>query len=64
MRIFLQFYSPIPYFNLRPDFITVVLHNNLARLQLIVMILNHIRISDRSELAQIFNRYSMTARRI
>ena len=29
MRTILQFHSPIPYFNLRPDFITVLLQNNI-----------------------------------
>ena len=42
----------MPYFNLRPDFITVLLHNNLARLQLLVIILNCVRISNRSHQAE------------
>ena len=40
------------YFNLRPDFITVFLHSNLARLQLFVIILNSVRISDRPQQTQ------------
>ena len=39
----------MPYFNLRPDFITVFLHKNLARLQLFVIILNCVRISDQPQ---------------
>ena len=43
---------PMPYFNLRPDFVTVFLHNNLVRLQLFVIILNCVRILDRPKQAQ------------
>ena len=43
------------YFNLRPDFITVLLHNNLARLQIFVIILNCVRISDHPRQAQDVN---------
>ena len=39
------------YFNLKPDYITVLLQNNLARLQLFVIILNCIGISYRSQYA-------------
>ena len=35
----------MPYFNLRPDFITVLLRNNLAGLQLFVIIISCVRIS-------------------
>ena len=45
----------MPYFNLRSDFITVPLHNNLARLQLFVITLNCIRISDWPQQAQDVN---------
>ena len=45
----------MPYFNLTPDFITVFLHDNLARLQLFVIILNCVRISGRSQKAQDVN---------
>ena len=43
------------YFNLRSDFITVFLDNNLARLQIFVIILNCIRMSDRPQQAQDVN---------
>ena len=39
----------MPYFDLRPDLITVLLQNNLTRIQLILIILNCIGISDRSQ---------------
>ena len=55
MRPLLYFHSPTPYFNLRPDFITVPLHNNLTRLQLLVIILNCVKISDRPQQAQEVN---------
>ena len=42
----------MPCFNLRPDFITVLLRNDLARLELFVIILNCVRISDRPQQAQ------------
>ena len=42
-------------FNLRPDFITVLLHSNLAKLQLFVIIFNCVRISDRPQQAQDVN---------
>ena len=51
----------MPYFNLRPEFISVLLHNNLAWLQLFIIlnyiriILNFIRISDRSKQAHDVN---------
>ena len=45
----------MPYFNLRPDFITELSHNNLARLQLSVVIFNCIRISDCPKQAQDLN---------
>ena len=45
----------MPYFNLRPDFITVLLDKNLARLQLFVIILNCITISDQPQQAQDVN---------
>ena len=45
----------MPYFNLRPDFITVLLHNNLAKLQLFVIILNCGSESHRSQQAQDVN---------
>ena len=32
MHTFLYFHSPMPYFNLRPDFITVLLHDNLTKI--------------------------------
>ena len=34
----------MPYYNLRPDFIRVLLHNDLARLQLFVIILNCVKL--------------------
>ena len=49
---FFQFHSPMPYFDLRPDFITVILQNILTTLQLFVIILNCVGISDRSQYAQ------------
>ena len=49
------FHSPMPYLNLRPDFITFLLHNDLTRLQLFVIILNCVKISDRSQQAQDVN---------
>ena len=45
----------MPHFNLRPEFITVLLQNNLTKLQLFVIILNCVRISDWSQLAQAVN---------
>ena len=42
----------MPYFNLRPDFITVFLQNNLTTLQSFGIILNCVRISDWSPCAQ------------
>ena len=36
----------MPYFNLKPDFIRALLHNNLTRLQLFAIILNWARISE------------------
>ena len=45
----------MPYFNLRPDFIKVLSRNNLARLQLFVIIFNCVRISDRPKQAQDVN---------
>ena len=45
----------MPNFNLRPDFITVVLYKNLAILQLFVITLNCVRISDRPQQAQDVN---------
>ena len=45
----------MPYFNLKLDFITVLLHNNLARLQLFLIILNCVRISDQPQKAQDVN---------
>ena len=43
------------YFNLRPDFITELSHNNLARLLLPLVIFNCIRISDCPKQAQDLN---------
>ena len=40
------------YFNLRPDFIMALLHNNLARLSLFMIILNCVKISDQPQQAQ------------
>ena len=51
----LKFHSPMPYFNLRPGFITVLLHNKLARLQLFVIILNCVGILNRPQYAQVVN---------
>ena len=49
----LFFHSPIQYFNLRPGFTIVLLQNNLAWLQLFMIILNGgVRISDRPQQAQ------------
>ena len=45
----------MPYLILRSDFITVLLRNNLAMLQLFVIILNCVRISDRPQQAQDVN---------
>ena len=45
----------MPYFNLRPEFITVLLQNNLTKLQLFVIIVNCVRISDRPQHAQLVN---------
>ena len=45
----------MPYFNLRSDFITVFLHNNLAKLQLLVIIRDGVRVSDRPQQAQDVN---------
>ena len=45
----------MPYFNLRPDFITELLHNNIAMLQLFAIILNCVRMSDRPQQAQDVN---------
>ena len=42
-------------FNLRSDFITVYLHNNLARLQLFIIVLNCVSISNRLQQAQDVN---------
>ena len=39
----------MPYFNLRPDFITVLLQNNLTRLQLSAIILKCVGIPDGSQ---------------
>ena len=55
LRTFLYFHSPMPHINLRPDFIPMHLQNNLTRLQLFVVILNCVRISDRSQQAQDVN---------
>ena len=41
----------MPYINLRPDFITVLLQNNLAGLQLLIIILNCVGTSYRSQQA-------------
>ena len=46
------------YLNLRPDFITVFLHDNLAKLQLFMIILNCVRISDQPQQAQDINAVS------
>ena len=45
----------MPYFNLRPDFITVLLQNNLATPQLFMTIRNCVGISDRPQHAQDVN---------
>ena len=45
----------MPNFDLRPDFIAMLLHSNLARLQLFVIILNCVRILDRPHQAQDVN---------
>ena len=45
----------MPYFNLRPEFIEVLLQNNLTKLQLFVIILKCVRISDRPQQAQVVN---------
>ena len=56
MSAILYFHSPLPYFNLRPDFITVLLHNNPTTLQLFVIILDCVRISsDRPQQAKDVN---------
>ena len=39
-RTFLSFHSPMLYFNLKPDFIPMLLQNNLTASQLFVIILN------------------------
>ena len=41
----------MPCFDLRPDFITVLFHNNLTKLQLFVIILNCVRMSERPQQA-------------
>ena len=43
------------YFNLRSDFIAVVLHNSLAMLQLFVITLNCVSMSDWPQQAQDVN---------
>ena len=43
------------YFNLRPDFITVLIQNNVTMLQLFVIIFNCVGISNRSQHAQDVN---------
>ena len=45
----------MPYFDLRPDFITWLLHKNLSRLQLFVIIVNCITILDQPQQAQDVN---------
>ena len=45
----------MPYFNLRPDITTVVLHNDPTKLQLFVIILNCVEISNRPQHAQDLN---------
>ena len=45
----------MPHFNLRSDFITVFLHNSLARLQSFMIILNCVRMSDRPQQTQDVN---------
>ena len=57
MYTFLEFHSPIPYFNLRPDFIIVLLQNNLTTLQLFMIILNCVGISDPSQHAPDVNAF-------
>ena len=52
MRTFLKFHSPVPCFNLRQDFITMLLENNLTTQQLFVIILNYRGISNGSQHAQ------------
>ena len=45
----------MPYFNLKPVFITVLSQNNLTKLQLFVIMLTCVRISDWPQQAQAVN---------
>ena len=45
----------MPFFNLRPDLIAVILQNNLTRLLLFLIIRNCVVISDRPQHAQDVN---------
>ena len=45
----------MPYFTLRPEFITVLLQNHLTKIQLFVIILNCVRVSDLPQQAQVVN---------
>ena len=55
MRTFLLFHNPMSCFNFNPDFITALLLNNRIELQLFVIILNCVGMSDRLQHAQDVN---------